>query len=96
MSSSSPIKADTRGDEHDAQGLGWIAILRLGLVQTALGAIVVLTFGLYFPRHRRKGMVAAYLGANIGVLAVADALSSSTITAEMPLGPSPPVRHITT
>ena len=43
MSSSSPIQADARGEQDDAQGLGWIAILRLGLVQTALGAIVVLT-----------------------------------------------------
>ena len=43
MSSSSPIQSEARGEQHDAQGLGWIAILRLGLVQTALGAIVVLT-----------------------------------------------------
>jgi BCD family chlorophyll transporter-like MFS transporter len=43
MPSSSPMQADARGEQHDAQCLGWIAILRLGLVQTALGAIVVLT-----------------------------------------------------
>lgn len=29
--------------ENDTQGLGWLGIVRLGLVQTALGAIVVLT-----------------------------------------------------
>lgn len=51
-----------------------------------LAAILVLTFAMYFPRHRRRGMVAAYLGTNIGVLAVADALSSSTVSAGLGLG----------
>ena len=56
------------------------------LIAIDLVAIVVLTFGMYFPRHRRKAMVVAYLGANIGVLAVADALSSSTVSAGLGLG----------
>jgi BCD family chlorophyll transporter-like MFS transporter len=43
MSSSTATHPAARGDEAEARGLGWIAILRLGLVQTALGAIVVLT-----------------------------------------------------
>jgi hypothetical protein len=51
-----------------------------------LVAIFLLTFGLYFPRHRRKAMVVAYLGANVGVVAVAYALSSSTIAAGLGLG----------
>ena len=34
-------------------------------------AILILTFGIYWPRHRRKDMVVAYLTANIGVAAVA-------------------------
>lgn len=51
-----------------------------------LAAIAVLVFGLYFPRHRRKDLVVAYLVANIGVLAVADALASSTIAAGLGLG----------
>ena len=51
-----------------------------------LVAIVVMTFGLYFPRHRRKDMVVAYLGANIGVAAVAIALSSSSVGAGLGLG----------
>lgn len=51
-----------------------------------LVAIAILVFGLYFPRHRRKDMVVAYLVANIGVLAVADALASSTIAAGLGLG----------
>lgn len=51
-----------------------------------LVAILVLVFGLYFPRHRRKDLVAAYLGVNIGVLAVADALNSTGIEAGLGLG----------
>jgi hypothetical protein len=49
-------------------------------------AILILTFGLYFPRHRRKGMVVAYLTANIGVVAVASVLASSSIEAGLGLG----------
>ena len=51
-----------------------------------LVAISVLVFALYFPRHRRKDLVAAYLGVNIGVLAVADALNSTGIGAGLGLG----------
>lgn len=51
-----------------------------------LVAIGVLIFGLYFPRHRRKDLVAAYLGFNIGVLAVAAALSSTDIGAGLGIG----------
>ena len=49
-------------------------------------AILILTFGLYWPRHGRKSMVVAYLTANIGVVAVASVLASSTVTAGLGLG----------
>ena len=49
-------------------------------------AILVLTFGLYWPRHRRKSMVVAYLTANIGVVAVASVLASSAVSAGLGLG----------
>ncbi|MEP7763794.1 DUF4956 domain-containing protein [Sanguibacter sp. 25GB23B1] len=51
-----------------------------------LVAVSVLTFALYFPRHRRRELVVAYLGVNVGVLVVATALSSSTIGAGLGLG----------
>ena len=51
-----------------------------------LAAILVLTFGLYFPRHRRKDLLVAFLGVNIGVLAVANALASSDASAGLGLG----------
>ena len=49
-------------------------------------AIAVLVFGLYFPRHRRRDMVVAYLGINVGVLGVTQALSSAQISAGLGLG----------
>jgi len=49
---------------------------RIALIALDLVAITILTLGLYFPRHRRKDMLVAYIGVNIGVLAVAVALSS--------------------
>ncbi|WP_456786302.1 DUF4956 domain-containing protein [Cellulomonas sp. P5_C5] len=57
------------------------ALLALDLV-----AISVLAFGVYFPRHRRRDLVVAYLGVNVGVLAVATALAGSTVGAGLGLG----------
>jgi Domain of unknown function (DUF4956) len=51
-----------------------------------LVAICLLTFGIYFPRHRRRDLVIAYLGVNVGVLAVAAALGSSSVGAGLGLG----------
>jgi len=56
------------------------------LVITDVIAILILTFGLYFPRHRRRQMVVAYLTANIGVVAVASVLANSAIQAGLGLG----------
>lgn len=47
-------------------------------------AILVLIFGVYFPRHRRRDMIVAYLAINTGVLAIATVLSS--VDASVALG----------
>jgi len=49
-------------------------------------AIGLLTFGVYFPRHRRRDLVIAYLGVNVGVLAVSVALADSGVGAGLGLG----------
>ncbi|GIJ28560.1 DUF4956 domain-containing protein [Micromonospora qiuiae] len=49
-------------------------------------AVALLVFGLYFPRHRRRDLVVAYLGVNVGVLSVASALSASNVGAGLGLG----------
>ncbi|GCE78516.1 DUF4956 domain-containing protein [Cellulomonas biazotea] len=51
-----------------------------------LVAILVLTFAVYLPRHRRRDLAVAYLGVNVGVLAVAATLATSTVGAGVGLG----------
>ena len=51
-----------------------------------LVAITVLVFGLYVPRHNRRDLVVAFLGVNVGVMAVSAALLDSAVTAGLGLG----------
>ena len=51
---------------------------RAAVIVIDLIATSILVFGLYFPRHRGRDMVVAYLGLNVGVLSVALALSANT------------------
>src|SRR6187551_650330 len=59
---------------------------RLVLFAMDLVAVTLLVFGLYFPRHRRRDLVVAYLGVNVGVLAVAGSLSLGAVGAGLGLG----------
>jgi len=58
----------------------------LALLGAEVVAVTVLVLGLYFPRHRRRDLMVAYFGVNIGVLAVADALRSTSSGAGLGLG----------
>ncbi|MCO5215398.1 MAG: DUF4956 domain-containing protein [Thermomicrobiales bacterium] len=49
-------------------------------------AITILVFGLYFPRHRNRDMIVAYLGINVGVLIVASVLSSVDVSLGVGIG----------
>jgi hypothetical protein len=51
-----------------------------------LVAIGILVLGLYFPRHRRRDLVVAYLGVNVGVMAVSTALLSGAVGLGLGLG----------
>ncbi|BDZ64029.1 DUF4956 domain-containing protein [Agromyces mangrovi Wang et al. 2018] len=51
-----------------------------------LVAITVLALGIYFPRHRRRDLVVAYIGVNVGVVAVSMVLGSAAIGAGLGLG----------
>jgi hypothetical protein len=59
---------------------------QLALFGIDIVAVSALVFGLYFPRHRRRDLVVAYLGVNVGVLAVAGSLSTSHAAAGLGLG----------
>ena len=61
-----------------------MSLAALFAIDAVAGAVLV--FGLYFPRHRRRDMVVAYLGINVGVLGVTQALSSAQISAGLGLG----------
>ncbi len=58
----------------------------LALIAIDVIAITALTFALYYRRHRRRDLVVAFLGVNIGVLSVALVLSTSTASAGLGLG----------
>lgn len=49
-------------------------------------AICILVFCLYLPRHHRRDLVVAYLGVNVGVMAVAIALVDTAVAAGLGLG----------
>lgn len=49
-------------------------------------AVALLTLAVYFPRHHRRDLVVAFLGVNVGVLAVSLVLGSTTVGAGLGLG----------
>ncbi|MEQ1737368.1 MAG: DUF4956 domain-containing protein [Rhodoglobus sp.] len=59
---------------------------QLVMIAIDLLAIVVMTFGLYFPRHRRRDLVVAYLVVNVGVLAISTILGSTAVGLGLGLG----------
>jgi hypothetical protein len=59
---------------------------QLILFAVDLAAAALLTFGLYYRRHRRRDLVVAFLGLNVGVLAVAAVLGTAEIAMGLGLG----------
>jgi len=49
-------------------------------------AVSLLTFGLYFPRYKRREMVLAYMGINVGVSVMAATLVESSVGFSLGLG----------
>jgi hypothetical protein len=48
--------------------------------------ICVLVLAVYYPRHQRRDLVAAFLAVNVGVLAVAAALAATSVNVGLGLG----------
>lgn len=61
-------------------------IAHLPLYAANLVAILALVLGVYFPRHRRRDLVVAYLGVNLGIMAVSTVLLSTAVGAGLGLG----------
>lgn len=51
-----------------------------------LAAISLLTLAVYFRRHRRRDLLVAFFGVNVGVFAVASVLANSEIAVGLGLG----------
>lgn len=58
----------------------------LVMIAADLVAIVILALGIYFTRHRRRDLLVAFVGVNVGVLAVAVVLSGATVALGLGLG----------
>lgn len=48
--------------------------------------LIIVVFGMYFPRYRRREVAVAILGLNVGVLAIATVLATATVSAGLGLG----------
>ncbi|MFT4050741.1 MAG: DUF4956 domain-containing protein [Microbacterium sp.] len=59
---------------------------QLAVIGLDLTAIAVLAFAVYFPRHRRRDLAVAFVGVNVGVLAVSMVLAGTTVGAGLGLG----------
>ncbi|MFH8252304.1 DUF4956 domain-containing protein [Microbacterium sp. B2969] len=56
------------------------------LIGIDLAAALVLSLGLYYRRHHRRDLVVAFLGVNVGVLAVATVLGTAEVALGLGLG----------
>ncbi len=49
-------------------------------------AISIMVFGLYFPRHRRRDLIVAFLSINVGVMGVTYAMTNADISLGFGMG----------
>lgn len=63
-----------------------MSLTALTYLAADLIALAVLVGALYVPRHSRRDLVAAYVGVNVGVLAVTTLLSTADVGAGLGLG----------
>ena len=63
-----------------------MSLTTLTYIAADLIALAVLVGALYAPRHSRKDLMAAYIGVNVGVLAVTLLLSTASVAAGLGLG----------
>ncbi|WP_127473196.1 DUF4956 domain-containing protein [Microbacterium sulfonylureivorans] len=56
------------------------------LVGIDLVAATILSFGIYYRRHHRRDLVVAFLGVNVGVMAVAAVLGTAEVALGLGLG----------
>ena len=74
--------------ESDASQPGEIlmTVTTFALIGIDLAAALLLSLGLYYRRHHRRDLVVAFLGVNVGVLAVAAVLGTAEVALGLGLG----------
>ncbi|WP_439592077.1 DUF4956 domain-containing protein [Microbacterium sp.] len=63
-----------------------MTLTSLLLIGVDLAAALVLSLGLYYRRHHRRDLVVAFLGVNVGVMAVAAVLGTAEVALGLGLG----------
>ncbi|MDJ1114567.1 DUF4956 domain-containing protein [Microbacterium dauci] len=63
-----------------------MTVTTLILLSVDLVAATILTVGLYYRRHHRRDLVVAFLGVNVGVMAVASVLGTAEVAMGLGLG----------
>lgn len=63
-----------------------MTITALILMGIDLIAIAILSIGLYYRRHHRRDLVVAFIGVNVGVMAVAAVLGTAEVALGLGLG----------
>lgn len=63
-----------------------MTIASISLIAIDLAAALILSLGLYYRRHRRRDLVVAFLGVNVGVMAVATVLGTAEVALGLGLG----------
>jgi len=63
-----------------------MTISTLILIGIDLAAALILSLGLYYRRHHRRDLVVAFLGVNVGVMAVAAVLGTAEVAMGLGLG----------
>jgi len=56
------------------------------LIAADLAAMAVMVFGMYYPRHRRRDMIAPFLAINVGVMGVTYAMATTDLSLGFGLG----------
>ncbi|MET0812089.1 MAG: DUF4956 domain-containing protein, partial [Microbacterium sp.] len=63
-----------------------MTLTSLLLIGVDLAAALALSLGLYYRRHHRRDLVVAFLGVNVGVMAVAAVLGTAEVALGLGLG----------
>jgi len=63
-----------------------MTLTSLLLIGVDLAAALILSLGLYYRRHHRRDLVVAFLGVNVGVMAVATVLGTAEVALGLGLG----------